>query len=265
VALAAAWAFAVEPGLLVVRHERLWAPGLPTLKVALVSDLHAGAHFISPAKVEEVVTRVNAEKPDLILFLGDLLNNGPNPDGPTPLKGGFPSPEEVTPTLAGLRAPLGVYAVLGNHDWWLDGPRVSRALQQAGIRVLENEGTLIQVPGGSVWLVGVGDAMSGHDDVVRAFASVPASTGVLAFTHSPDVFPRIPASVPLTLAGHTHGGQVALPFFGAPIVPSVYGARYAAGHVEENGHHLFVTTGIGTSILPVRFGVKPEVVILEVN
>jgi predicted MPP superfamily phosphohydrolase len=88
---------------------------------------------------------------------------------------------------------------------------------------------------------------------------------VIALTHNPDLFPKLPADVALTLAGHTHGGQVNLPFFGRRVVPSEFGERYAVGHVQENGHHLFVTQGIGTSIIPVRFRVPPEISVLKIS
>jgi predicted MPP superfamily phosphohydrolase len=101
--------------------------------------------------------------------------------------------------------------------------------------------------------------------IAETIAKVPQGKPTIALTHNPDIFPRIPRSVPLLLAGHTHGGQVNLPLIGRPIEPSVFGQRYAAGHVFENDHHLFVTTGIGTSILPVRFRVPPEIVMLTLK
>ena len=109
------------------------------------------------------------------------------------------------------------------------------------------------------WLAGVGDWWKRRRDYARALARIPEDAPVLAFTHNPDVFPEAPRRVSLTLAGHTHGGQVVLPFLGRLVVPSQYGDRYAIGHVVEDGRHLFVSPGLGTSILPVRFGVPPEV------
>jgi predicted MPP superfamily phosphohydrolase len=114
-----------------------------------------------------------------------------------------------------------------------------------------------------LWLGGVSDLWEGVHDVARTLRAVPDTVPVLLLTHNPDIFPTVPARVNLTLAGHTHGGQVRIPLYGPPIVPSRYGRRYAAGHVSENGRHLFVTTGTGTSILPVRFLVPPEIVVLE--
>ena len=115
------------------------------------------------------------------------------------------------------------------------------------------------------WLAGIGDFWEGRHDVGATLASVPLGQPVLAFTHNPDVFPEIPERVSLTVAGHTHGGQVYIPLVGRPVVPSRYGQRYAIGHIVENGRHLFVTPGLGTSIIPVRFLVPPEVSVLELQ
>jgi predicted MPP superfamily phosphohydrolase len=116
-----------------------------------------------------------------------------------------------------------------------------------------------------LWLAGISDKMTRHPDAVAALAGVPAEATVLAMTHNPDIFPGIPGRVALTVAGHTHGGQVRLPLLGALVVPSQYGERYAAGHVVEDGRHLFVTTGVGTSIYALRLGVPPEIVVLTLT
>jgi predicted MPP superfamily phosphohydrolase len=113
-------------------------------------------------------------------------------------------------------------------------------------------------------LVGIRDFWGPHD-ARRALAQVTNGDPVLVLTHNPDVFPEIPPRVSLTLAAHTHGGQVSLPLIGRPIVPSVFGQRYASGHVVEGGRHLFVTTGVGTSIIPVRFRVPPEISIVRLT
>jgi predicted MPP superfamily phosphohydrolase len=248
------WAFCVEPARLVVHRETLALPDVPPLRVAVLSDLHAGAAFIDDAKIDALVAAVAGEQPDLVLLLGDYLNNGRDPDS---WRG--PTPEDVIARLGRLRAPLGVWAVLGNHDWWYDGVRITTALTSAGIRVLENQAAEVR-PG--LWLAGLADEMTRTPDPAAALAGVPDGATVLAMTHSPDVFPSLPPRMALTLAGHTHGGQVRLPLVGPLIVPSRFGARYAAGHVVEGGRHLFVTSGVGTSLLPVRFGVPPELVLL---
>src|SRR5262249_41525020 len=150
-----------------------------------------------------------------------------------------------------------------NHDAWYDGPRTRRALESNGIRVLDNEVVEIPVDGTSVWLAGLADLMTGEQAILGTIAKAEGT--VVALTHEPDIFPDIPARVAITLAGHTHGGQVALPWIGRRVVPSRYGERYAIGHVVEGGKHLFVTPGIGTSILPVRFGVPPEISVLTMR
>lgn len=260
--LLGAWAFWFEPGRLVVHEAELELPGLPPahdgLRVALLADLHVGSPRHDLAMLRRIVDRVNAAHPDLVLFLGDLVIQG--------VKGGvFVSPEASAAELSRLRARYGVYGVLGNHDWWLDARRVARALEGAGMTLLEDASTPIEAKGASLWLAGVSDLTEGPHDLARALAGIPADRPVILLTHHPDLFPDVPQRVTLTVAGHTHGGQVSLPFFGRPIVPSAYGERYAAGHVVEAGKHLFVCTGTGTSILPVRFRVPPEIALLTLR
>jgi predicted MPP superfamily phosphohydrolase len=120
-------------------------------------------------------------------------------------------------------------------------------------------------PDSSVWLAGLADLATGDTNIGRALEDVPDGASVLVLTHQPDVFPEIPDRVALTLAGHTHGGQVRLPFVGPVIVPSQYGARFAAGHIVEEGRHLFVSTGVGTSIIPVRMFVVPQIDVLHLQ
>jgi len=174
-------------------------------------------------------------------------------------------PEPITAALKDLKAPMGVYTVLGNHDWYFNGPRVRHAFENNGIKVLDNEVAETKFNGGSLWLVGLADIWTRPQDVQGTLAKVPPGAAIVALTHNPDTFADLPANVLLLLAGHTHGGQVNLPLLGRLVVPSNYGQRFAAGHVVENDRDLFVTTGIGTSILPVRFRVPPEIAVLIVS
>ena len=168
--------------------------------------------------------------------------------------------------LKRLHAPAGTVAVLGNHDGWLDHDRVKAAVERSGIRVLEDTAAQLDTPAGVVWIAGISDLWTGRHDLDAASSAVSDDgRPVLLLTHNPDIFPEVPARVTLTLAGHTHGGQVWLPFLGRPIVPSRFGQRFAAGHIVENGRHLFVATGLGTSIIPVRFLVPPAVTMLTVE
>jgi predicted MPP superfamily phosphohydrolase len=258
--VAGLWAFVLEPASLRVRQHRLsvphWSAG--RLRIAVLADLHVGSPFNGIDKLRRIVTATNDTSADVVLLAGDFVIHG--------IRGGtYVPPEEIAAVLSALRAPLGVWAVLGNHDWWLDAHRVGAALEERGIRVLDDSAVRLERGGASFWLVGVSDFWEGAHDVKRALASVPEDASVLLLTHNPDVFPEVPGRVSLTIAGHTHGGQVWLPLFGRRVVPSMYGERYAAGSVIEDGRHLFVSTGLGTSILPVRFCVPPEVSLLELD
>ena len=253
------WGFVIEPDRLVINDVAITMPRLPPafadLKVAVVADLHVGSPHIDVEKLQQVVSTINGQNPDLILIAGDFVIQDV-------IGGHFVEPEVIADKLRELHARLGVFAVLGNHDWWYDGERVMRALNGVGIRVLENDVVRIEQDGQSLWLIGLGDLWTRQPDIAGTLQKVSDDGPVIALTHNPDLFPEMPSRVSLTIAGHTHGGQVNLPFFGRRIVPSKYKERYAIGHIQENGHHLFVTPGIGTSMIPVRFRVPPEVSIL---
>ncbi len=252
----AGWGFWWEPASLSTREYDLVLPGWPAaagdLRIAVLADLHTGSPHNDLDKLQEVVDATNRAHPDLILLAGDFVIQGV-------VGGQFVEPEASARVLRSLQATLGVYAVLGNHDWWLDGARVRKALEDEGIPVLEDRAIPLLCNRRPFWLAGVSDFWEAAHDVRRALAGVDEASPVIVVTHNPDVFPEIPDRVALTIAGHTHGGQVAVPGLGRPVVPSQFGERYAIGHVVEGGRHLFVSTGIGTSILPVRFRVPPEI------
>jgi predicted MPP superfamily phosphohydrolase len=264
-ALAAAllvWAFVIGPSGLRNEDYDLALPGWPAAcdgtRVAVLTDLHVGSPFNGIGKLHRVVALTQDAHPDLVLLAGDYVI--------TDVPGGhFTPPEEIAGVLGALSAPLGVWAVLGNHDRWFDGARVQRALETAGIPVLEDESRRLEHGGCAFWLAGIGDYWTTRHDVGAALAQVSDSAPVLLFTHNPDVFPEVPDGVALSIAGHTHGGQVYIPFVGRPIVPSKYHERFAIGPIVEGGRHYFVSSGVGTSILPVRFLVTPEVSVLSLR
>ncbi|MDX6577752.1 MAG: uncharacterized protein QOE96_3705 [Blastocatellia bacterium] len=262
VASLAIWSFLIEPNRLIVHSETIqidnWPKELSGLRIAVIADIHTGGPFIDDEKLRKIVATTNELNADLIVLLGDYMS-------PNSWHSHRVEPEVTAASLKDLKAPLGVYAILGNHDWWYDGEKVRRAFEQNGIRVLEDEVAEIKWHERSFWLVGLADLWTRSQHIDETIAKAPPGSTIVALTHNPDIFPRLPPSVPLLLAGHTHGGQVNLPLIGTPVVSSRFGPRYSAGHVFENGHHLFVTTGIGTSILPVRFRVPPEIVILTIN
>ena len=256
------WGFLIEPGRLVIRHQTIqidnWPQQLDGLRIAVISDIHVDNWFITEKKLRTIVARTNQLQPELIVILGDYIAGS----GRTTER---VEPEVFGPILKDLRAPLGVYSVLGNHDWWYSGAKVRKALEQNGIKVLENESAKVDARGTSFWLVGLADLWTRPQRIADTVAAVPEGQPVIALTHNPDIFPNVPQRVQLVLAGHTHGGQVRLPIIGPVISSSEYGNRWVQGHVFENNHHLFVTTGIGTSIVPVRFGLPPEIVILTLK
>jgi predicted MPP superfamily phosphohydrolase len=256
---AVAWrALWQEPRSGRVRERELalerWPAELDGLRVALVSDLHAGAPHVGRERIERVVAAVNARRPDLVLLLGDYID-------PEVRFGSSVAPGAVAERLAALRAPLGVVAVLGNHDWHNDGPGMRAALRAAGIPVLENDA----MRAGEVWVAGVEDTRYRGPDIEETLAAVPDGAPVILLSHDPDLFPRVPHRVALTVSGHLHGGQVGVPLVRRPFIPSRFGERYARGHVVEDGRHLYVTAGFGTTGWPVRLLAPPELVVLRLT
>lgn len=259
-AAVAVWTAWLEPRRTVVRRRTLhppgWPPALDGLRVALLGDLHAGAPHVDAARVRRVVQELGAEVPDVALVAGDLVDH--EVAGARPVPAGV-----VAGQVAALRAPLGTFAVLGNHDRAHGAGVVSDALRRHGIDVLEDDARRIVHRGAGLWIAGAGGRRDEPESVLPALTAVPDDEPVLLLVHEPDVFPTVPHGVALTFAGHTHGGQVALPGLRAAWTPSRFGERYARrGHHVEDGRHLFVTAGVGTSRFPLRLGAPPEVVLL---
>jgi uncharacterized protein len=255
------WAFWIEPRSLTVTRVEIaspaWPGTAPELRIVLLSDIHAAGPHDLPPRCAQVVERANAEAPDLILLLGDYVDE-------RRFKTAFVPPELVAPVLGRLRAPLGVYAVLGNHDWRVGGFRTARALAAAGIEPLDNDVRRLRLAGGDCWLAGIGDASVGGARLAATLDRVSDEAPVVLMTHSPEIFPEVPEHVALAVAGHTHGGQVRLPLIGAVYMPARC-RRYVYGHMIERGRHLFVSRGIGQSTLPVRFLCPPEIVVITLR
>jgi predicted MPP superfamily phosphohydrolase len=256
----AAWAFWLEPASLGTHRNELSLPDWPGacdgLRVIVLADLHVGSPFNGLDKLARIVDGTLEAEPDLVLLAGDYVIHDV-------VGGQFVAPEEATAELARLAAPMGVFAVLGNHDWWFDAPRVQNAFEAVGIPVLEDRNVALRKGECALRLAGVSDYLEGRHDIPAALSGIEHGEATILFTHHPDLFPEVPPQVTLTVAGHTHGGQVYLPGIGRPIVPSRFGERFAIGHIVESGRHLFVSPGLGTSILPVRFLVPPEITLLE--
>jgi predicted MPP superfamily phosphohydrolase len=231
-----------------------WPPSLDGLRVALVGDVHAGAPWVGLERVRAVVDAVVAASPDLVLLVGDHVADV--------TFGTHLDPGAVARELAGLlRAEAPVLGVLGNHDWYAGGWRIRAALEEAGLPVLEE--AAVPVLDARLWVAGVGDLWERTPDVAAALAEVPEGAAVLLMTHNPDVVADVPAHVQLVVAGHTHGGQVA--FRGRPIhaVSERTGNRWARGGWYA-GDRLYVTPGVGSSLVPLR-SVTPEVPVLVLS
>lgn len=260
----AVYAFWIEPRSLVVTRLSLPMPGLAhELRLVVMGDLQPAGPIETLETVAKVVDRMNAEAGDLVLLLGDYVST-------RRLATGFLDPHDTVPILGRLKAPLGVFAVLGNHDWWWDGPEMRRLLTDQGITVLEDAAARVDDAGRTLWIAGLSDPVTQAYDLEATLAQTgPMQAGagepVLLLAHTPDVFPEVPPGVGLTLAGHTHGGQVDLPFLGRLVVPSRFGERFAYGLIEEAGRRLYVTSGIGTAIIPVRFRVPPEIAVVTLK
>jgi predicted MPP superfamily phosphohydrolase len=277
------YAAAIEPGyrLTVTRYRvtpSRWSPGL-NLSIGVIADVHAGGPLMPASRIRAIAERTNELKPDVIVLLGDFAASHK-------FKTRSVAPHEWASALSILKAPLGVHAILGNHDWWDDiaaqrsghGPVVGRrVLERFGIPVYENEAVRLEKGGRGFWLAGLGDQLAlikgrrkrawrkfkGVDDLHGTLAKVTDDAPIVLLAHEPDIFPRVPERVALTLCGHTHGGQVRLLGY-SPRVPSRYGNRFAYGHIVEGNRNLIVSGGLGCSILPVRIGVPPEIVMVDV-
>jgi uncharacterized protein len=278
----AAYGFGVEPLLrLNVTRYDLTPPQWPTgfeLKIAAIADVHACDPWMSPDHIEAIVARTNALNPDVIVMLGDYVAGHRYVTKPMP-------PSDWASVLAQLKAPLGVHAILGNHDWWSDraiqregqGKTVAQqALEAVGIPVYENDVTRLTKGGHSFWLAGLGDQLAylparrfrpvhriGVDDLGATLGKVTDDAPVILLAHEPDVAAHVPGRVALQLSGHTHGGQVRLLGW-SPVVPTRYGNRLAYGHAKFNCD-VIVSGGLGCSIMPFRLGVPPEVVLVTLG
>jgi predicted MPP superfamily phosphohydrolase len=278
----AGYATAVEPHRVQVTRYHVCPPRWPaglTMRVAVLTDFHAHPRCMGADAIADVVARTNALAPDLTVLLGDYGSQHP---------GGVPF-EVVADRLRFLHAPKGVYAIQGNHDWGDDpaalrrghGPtRAERALQAAGIAVLENAAIRLDVPG-PVWLAGLeSEATPGRaqapdrldrqrsEILARALRDVPAEGAILLLAHEPDLFATgLDPRVALTLSGHTHGGQVRILGW-SPWISSRYGLRYAYGHIVEAQRDLIVSAGLGSHFLagrPLRLGAPPEIVVVDLG
>lgn len=253
------WSFFIEPSFLTenLQSKNKWPN--KNLKIAFFSDLHAGAPHIDEKYIKNLVERINSYSADIVLIGGDLLINGV-------VGGKFMEITQVVQHLKNLKAPLGKYVVLGNHDWWSDAGVIRKELVLNGFVVLENESQLIDVGRDQkLNLIGIGDRFTNHSDPEKAFSQISEKYPSIVFMHDPASLFEIKNKFFLALAGHTHGGQVYVPGIGAIITPTDAPKAWAKGWTEFELGSLYVSQGIGTSILPVRLNAPPEFLILSLE
>lgn len=269
------YAYFIEPNRLVIRKAEIsiegWDREFDGFRIASVSDIHGGSNGGAAENIRGMVHAINAQDVDIVVLLGDFVSYDREQH-----RANMPV-SEIAGYLAELKAKMGVYAVLGNHDGWFGDDVVAKELRTAGITVLKDDIAVVEKNGKKLRIFGIRDhfqmgSWQKFDAELKKILSQNKDAGnILLLEHSPDVFPVVNSfdtfggDYKLMLAGHTHGGQVWLPFIGSPIVPSSYGQRYRSGYITENGKHLFVTTGLGTSILPFRFLVPPEIAVLTIR
>ena len=271
--LGATHALAIEPRFsLIVKQWTVesasWPASAPALRIGILTDLHAVEPWMPAHRIWSIVQELNAQKPDIIVLLGDYVSG---------LRHRFvtrevPVAEWMAP-LRALSAPLGVYAVLGNHDFSSgEAPEIRIAFGKAGIPLLENRACRVHMERGHFWITGLLDQFYskrwGIEDLRDTLRHVTDGAPVILLAHEPDIFDIVPKRVALTLSGHTHGGQIDIPFIGRPAFMGSHArryARYAYGHFKKPARHMIVSSGLGLSNIPIRFMVPPELAIVTLR
>ncbi len=256
------YSVAIEPSLLIVKKYNINESGnlvkndivkteSESIKVVQISDTQIGS-FYSTKNLKKVANKVNALNPDIIVFTGDLIDySNKNPDI-----------DEITAILSSMNARLGKFSVFGNHDYMYKLPRYYRQImKKSNFNLLINENKKIKLADDKyINILGVDEILNGNPDIKYLENKTDKNNFNLLLAHEPDLVDMFSKdSMNLVLSGHSHGGQIRIPFKGALVTPP-YGRKYTKGFYEVNGNHLYVSSGLGSTKLPFRFFNIPEIV-----
>jgi predicted MPP superfamily phosphohydrolase len=227
------------------------SPRLHGLRLVQLTDIHVG-NFMKQDKLERYVHVVNDLQPDIVALTGDFIGSSPH---------FIPA---CAAALGKIEAREGLFACLGNHDYWVGAHNVADALERAGVRVLRNEAQPLTLKGGSLNIAGVDDPWRGKPDFDRALSMVEANVPTILLCHQPDLFPAgVHRAVDLMLSGHYHGGQTTLQFMGMRLSPAHLISEFVEGHYRQGPSQLYVSRGIGITGPPVRLNAPPEITLLH--
>jgi len=249
--------FVVEPRMVDITETRVQINGLPAVfngfRICQITDVHHSS-VVGLDYIKSVVEEANRLRPDLVLLTGDYIDTGRKYMAP------------CLEALSGVKARYGTIAILGNHDYFIEKSYAEEVITSHKIPLLQNSHLLIESKGFTLCVAGVRDLLEDAPDASAALKGVDLSVPRVLLSHHPDYAETLPADerIDLVISGHTHGGQVRLPFGHAPVMPSNYGQKYSGGLVRlDSGTQVFVSRGIGVSMIPVRFNCPPELALIK--
>lgn len=242
-----------EPYTLETVRYTLKNTNLRGLKIVMATDWHMAPYSFEKKRLHRIIDEINNQNADMVILGGDYVN-GHKASSAMPIT-------DIVAAFKKIKSRYGTFAVFGNHDVLYGKSAVIKAFADADIPLLQNSNMSVDTPNGRIYLAGVLDYSEDKPDIAKSLQGTTEPT--ILISHSPDVFPKVKQPIDLMLSGHTHGGQVVFPLIGALLVPSDYGQKYRYGLINENGNTLIVSKGLGTSLLPIRFNCKPEIVVIE--